>query len=187
MNKVSNMSVDNERRILLKAEGISKDYVESSVVTHVLKGVDLDIYTDEMVAVIGSSGSGKSTLLHILGTLDKPTRGNVYFNGENLFKMSGRARDYFRNHHLGFVYQFHHLLSDFTSYENVAFPLMISGEYTKAQIDELLSWAECFDAADIGTRHMIISRLISRVEVTSGYKVHIDFRISIEQFLGQAS
>lgn len=62
-----------------------------------------------------------------------------------------------------------------------------SARETKAQIDELLSWAECFDAADIGTRHMIISRLISRVEVTSGYKIHIDFRISIEQFLGQAS
>ena len=150
MSKVNHMSIDNDREILLRAEGNSKDYVESSVVTHVLKGVDLDIYTDEMVAVIGSSGSGKSTLLHILGTLDKPTRGNVYFNGENLFKMSGRARDYFRNHHLGFVYQFHHLLSDFTSYENVAFPLMISGEYTKAQIDERVKYL--LDRVGLGHR-----------------------------------
>lgn len=136
MSKVSHMSVDNDREILLRAEGISKDYVESGVVTHVLKGVDLDIYTNEMVAVIGSSGSGKSTLLHILGTLDKPSRGSVYFKGDNLFKLSSRRRDYFRNHSLGFVYQFHHLLSDFTAYENVAFPLMISGEYTKKQIDD---------------------------------------------------
>ena len=144
------MSKNLEKELILRADSVCKDYTESSIVTHVLKGVDLDIYSDEMVAIIGSSGSGKSTLLHILGTLDKPTKGAVYYQGENLFKLGNARCDYFRNHILGFVYQFHHLLSDFTAYENVAFPMMISGDYNKKQIDERVKYL--LDRVGLGHR-----------------------------------
>ncbi len=144
------MSTNSEGEILLKAENICKDYTESSVVTRVLKGVDLEIRAGEMAAIIGSSGSGKSTLLHILGTLDRPTRGKALFRGENLFRLSGRKRDRFRNRSLGFVYQFHHLLSDFTAYENVAFPLLISGERDGDRIDARVRYL--LDRVGLGQR-----------------------------------
>lgn len=144
------MSKNLDKELILRADSVCKDYTESSIVTHVLKGVDIDIYSDEMVAIIGSSGSGKSTLLHILGTLDKPTKGAVYYQGENLFKLGNARCDYFRNHILGFVYQFHHLLSDFTAYENVAFPMMISGDYNKKQIDERVKYL--LDRVGLGHR-----------------------------------
>ena len=155
------MSKNLEKELILRADSVCKDYTESSIVTHVLKGVDLDIYSDEMVAIIGSSGSGKSTLLHILGTLDKPTKGAVYYQGENLFKLGNARCDYFRNHILGFVYQFHHLLSDFTAYENVAFPMMISGDYNKKQIDERVKYL--LDRVGLG--HRLNHRERARPEV----------------------
>ena len=112
--------------ILLEAKNLVKDYKEGKIVTSVLKGVNLSIQENELVSVVGSSGSGKSTLLHILGTLDTQTSGEVLFRGEDLSKLSQKKLSEFRSKNLGFVYQFHHLLSDFTAYENVAIPLMIN-------------------------------------------------------------
>lgn len=129
----------NNSEILLEAKNITKEYKEGSVVTSVLKGINLQVMQNEMVAVVGSSGSGKSTLLHILGTLDTPTSGDVIFKGQNLFSLSNSKLSDFRNVNLGFVYQFHHLLADFTAFENVAIPLFISGT-PKKEIKERVEY-----------------------------------------------
>ena len=112
--------------IIYKAQNIKKTYVEGKVKTQVLKGVNLEICKDEITAIIGQSGSGKSTLLHILGTLDTPDTGSLEFKGTELLKLSNQKKAQFRNFNLGFVYQFHHLLGDFTALENVMMPLLIA-------------------------------------------------------------
>ncbi|NRN29116.1 lipoprotein-releasing ABC transporter ATP-binding protein LolD [Photorhabdus heterorhabditis] len=113
---------------LLLCNNLCKKYQEGQVLTEVLKNVTFAINQGEMMAIVGSSGSGKSTLLHLLGGLDTPTSGDVLFKGESLNKMSSRARAELRNHELGFIYQFHHLLPDFNAIENVAMPLLIGGK-----------------------------------------------------------
>lgn len=130
-----------EKEILLQVRNLVRDYKEGSVVTHVLRGVNMDVRTNELTAIVGASGSGKSTLLHILGTLDQPTSGTVSFEGQDLFKMRQGALATFRNRKLGFVYQFHHLLADFSAFENVALPLMIAGvpkKEIKVRVEQLL-------------------------------------------------
>lgn len=112
---------------LLQAKNIIKTYKEEKIRTDVLKGVNIDIYSNELTAIIGKSGSGKSTLLHILGTLDKADSGEIFYKGEELLKLSDKKKAVFRNIHLGFVYQFHHLLSDFSALENVMMPMLIAG------------------------------------------------------------
>ncbi|NVJ66659.1 MAG: lipoprotein-releasing ABC transporter ATP-binding protein LolD, partial [Gammaproteobacteria bacterium] len=111
----------------LECRDIRKVYREGSLDTEVLKGVSFDIDKGELVSIVGSSGSGKSTLLHILGALDDATQGEVDFLGQNLSALSSNKQAALRNKHLGFVYQFHHLLADFTALENVAMPLLIGG------------------------------------------------------------
>ncbi|MUK32066.1 lipoprotein-releasing ABC transporter ATP-binding protein LolD [Aliivibrio fischeri] len=112
---------------LLVCQGIRKVYQEGTMETEVLKGVDFQINESELVAIVGSSGSGKSTLLHILGALDEPTAGIVHFQENELTKLSANKQAKIRNQHIGFVYQFHHLLADFSALENVAMPLLIGG------------------------------------------------------------
>lgn len=111
--------------IILKATDIKKTFKEGNVITSVLNGINLDIYADEVTAIIGKSGSGKSTLLHILGTLSQADSGSVMFKQKNIEQMNAFERALFRNKNLGFVYQFHHLLGDFSAIENVMMPLMI--------------------------------------------------------------
>ncbi len=94
----------------------------------VLRGVNLEIRAGEIVAVVGASGAGKSTLLHIMGTLDRPTSGTVKYNGVDVFKLSDDELARFRNKHVGFVFQFHHLLPEFSALENVSMPALISGK-----------------------------------------------------------
>jgi lipoprotein-releasing system ATP-binding protein len=116
---------------LIACKNIRKTYHDGAVDTEVLKGVSFEISKGELVSIIGSSGSGKSTLLHVLGALDEATEGEVTFLGEPLLTLSSNQQAKLRNEHLGFVYQFHHLLSDFTAVENVAMPLLIGGMGTK--------------------------------------------------------
>lgn len=111
--------------VAIKCTGLSKNYKENHSQIEVLKEVDLQVDRSEMVAIVGSSGSGKSTFLHLLGGLDKPTTGSVFIAGKELATLSEHEKCHLRNHNLGFVYQFHHLLPEFTAIENVSMPLLI--------------------------------------------------------------
>lgn len=111
--------------LLLQCENLCKTYQEGKMHTDVLRDVSFAMQPGEMMAIVGTSGSGKSTLLHLLGGLDSPTSGEVIFKGQSLNAMSSSAKSELRNRELGFIYQFHHLLPDFTALENVAMPLLI--------------------------------------------------------------
>ncbi|MBV9989560.1 MAG: ABC transporter ATP-binding protein [Chitinophagaceae bacterium] len=112
---------------MLQAENITKKYGSLEV----LKGVDIQIHTGEIVSIVGSSGAGKSTLLHILGTLDKADSGSIQLQGERVDLLTGKKLAAFRNSHIGFVFQFHHLLPEFSAVENVSIPGWIAGRGKK--------------------------------------------------------
>ena len=117
---------------IIVCDNLSKVYQEGRLATSVLEGVNLSVSKGELLAIVGTSGSGKSTLLHLLGALDAPTTGNILFNGNNIHQLSSKQQSKWRNQELGFVYQFHHLLSEFSALENVAMPLLIAGESIKS-------------------------------------------------------
>jgi lipoprotein-releasing system ATP-binding protein len=124
---------------MLEAKNIHKKYSD----VEVLKGVDIKISKGEIVSIIGASGAGKSTLLHILGTLDKPDSGSILLNDIEVEKLSGKSLAKFRNDHIGFVFQFHHLLPEFTALENVCIPGWIGGKNksnTENRATELLDY-----------------------------------------------
>lgn len=121
---------------VLSSINLAKSFTDAGLQTHVLEEINLSISKGDRVAIVGSSGSGKSTLLHILGGLDTPTRGQVLINGKDIHALKSKAASRLRNRQLGFVYQFHHLLPEFTAVENVAMPLVIGGETPKAAQDK---------------------------------------------------
>lgn len=125
-----------------------KNIYKSFGPVHVLKGVDIDVQKGEIVSIIGPSGSGKSTLLHILGTLDKADAGDISMNGSSIGSMKGKKLAAFRNKHIGFVFQFHHLLPEFTALENVCIPGWLAGRKKKEveeKAKELLKLLGLFD------------------------------------------
>jgi lipoprotein-releasing system ATP-binding protein len=126
--------------ILLESFDIHKSYqITKQNKLDVLKGINLKIYKGEIAAIIGKSGAGKSTLLHILGALDTPDSGQLIFNGNNIFSYGDKEMANFRNKEVGFVFQFHHLLPEFTVFENIQIPAMINNNLNKNKINELLN------------------------------------------------
>ncbi len=119
------------KSVILQCQQLTMRYQQGDLDVSVLKGIDLSINAGERVAIMGASGSGKSTLLHLLGGLEKPTKGSVILDGENLNTISSSKLSKLRNRSLGFIYQFHHLLGEFTILENVAMPLLIAGQSVK--------------------------------------------------------
>lgn len=126
--QVSNIAQDAENSgLVISARNLVKTYQPDGVEVRVLRGLNLEIRAGEMVAILGASGAGKSTLLHIVGALDRPTSGEVYFQQKQIFQMSDSELARFRNRSIGFVFQFHHLLPEFSALENVIIPAMLSG------------------------------------------------------------
>ncbi len=124
---------------MIRAENIHKSYGS----LHVLKGIDLEIKKGEIISIVGASGAGKSTLLHILGTLDRPDSGSIHYDDQQIDKLSERRLSDFRNQQIGFVFQFHHLLPEFTALENVCIPAFIHGQSrskAEARAVDLLSY-----------------------------------------------
>lgn len=118
---------NKNRAAVIKAVNLSKSFQKDGTRMEILKGLDFEISAGESVAILGASGAGKSTLLHILGTLDHPTSGNLFINGEDVFSYDERKLAELRNRKIGFVFQFHHLLPEFSSLENVMMPALING------------------------------------------------------------
>ena len=138
---------------LLSCQHITKFYQEGTQQTEVLKQVSFSMQPSELIAIVGSSGSGKSTLLHTLGGLDQPSSGEVFIKGQSLQQMTPNALAKLRNQYLGFVYQFHHLMADFTALENVMMPMLI-GQQNKTEAQDR---AEQILSA-VGLQHRISHR-----------------------------
>ncbi len=132
---------------MLQAKGIHKSYGK----LHILKGVDLDVQKGEIITIVGASGAGKSTLLHIIGTLDHQDQGSVRLNNIDVGSLSSRKLSAFRNEHIGFIFQFHHLLPEFTALENISIPAYIAKKnkkQTEERARELLDLLGLKDRAD---------------------------------------
>ena len=139
---------------MIEAHDLKKSFKLDQTVVHVLKGVTLEIKRGELVAIVGASGVGKTTLLHILGTLDRPTSGTVRFDGNDVFALDDQALAEFRNRKVGFVFQFHHLLPEFTALENVMLPALIrrqSQTEARAAAEAVLK--------EVGLEHRLAHRL----------------------------
>ena len=134
---------------VLKVRGLTKRFHEGRIDLTVLHGIDLDVRAGETLAIVGASGSGKSTLLHLMGGLDAPTAGSVELHGENIANAGAAEQGRLRNLHLGFVYQFHHLLPEFSALDNVAMPLKIR---RAAPVDAAQAATEMLAAVGLGER-----------------------------------
>ena len=133
-HKIQLKSSDTD--IVLQGNNIGKIFSDGKLYVEVLRGINLKVFKGEMLAIVGPSGSGKSTLMHILGGLDLPTSGSVNICGVDINKLSEKEKGLLRNKYLGFVYQFHHLLPEFTALENVSMPLLIAGIKPKIAADK---------------------------------------------------
>ncbi len=135
---------------LLQVKDLHKSFTLGSQTVEVLKGISLDLNRGEMLAMVGASGVGKSTFLHILGTLDLPTKGTVWYENQDLFQLSEPALAEFRNRRIGFVFQFHHLLPEFTALENTYLPALIQRCPKEKAIEEAMTLL-----AEVGLAHRV--------------------------------
>ena len=141
--------MNEQGNMVIEAKGISRGFRQGPKRVQVLEDVSLQVRAGTSMAIVGASGAGKSTLLHILGGLDKPDEGDVFVDGKSIWQMSERERSDLRNARMGFIYQFHHLLPEFTALENVAMPLLIRGESTT---DAAKRAAALLDKVGLGQR-----------------------------------
>lgn len=140
--------MNSDSNVLLTAIDIHKSYVQGTGQLEILRGVSLEIKQGEALAILGSSGAGKSTLLQIMGTLDRPNRGELFCEGRDLLAMNDEELSKFRNAEMGFVFQFHHLLGEFTALENVMIPCRVGGEPVKVAKEKALHLLEFMGLAD---------------------------------------
>ncbi|MEI2455674.1 lipoprotein-releasing ABC transporter ATP-binding protein LolD [Lysobacter firmicutimachus] len=153
MSEASMHSNSNVADVVLQCQGLAMTYAEGKLRTPVFQDLDLSVRKGETVAILGASGAGKSTLLHLLGGLDTPTAGEVYVAGERMSALSDRARGLLRNQALGFVYQFHHLLPEFTALENVMLPVLLDGRSRSATTAQAKQRArDLLEAVGLGHR-----------------------------------
>jgi len=138
---------------ILKAVNITKTYKSGPEIIEVLKGVDFQITEKEIIVIMGPSGVGKSTLLNIIGTLDKPTSGELFIDGNSVFNFNEQKLSKFRNAYIGFIFQFHHLLPEFTAFENVMIPRMIKGNNWKDEEEKAVKLL-----TDVGLAHRLNHR-----------------------------
>ena len=136
MNRKKRKPVQNSAEALIRVVDLHKSYYDGEEELPVLQGIDLEIYMSELLAVVGASGVGKSTLLHLIGTLDRPTAGNVLYDEHDVFTLPDTELALFRNKEIGFVFQFHHLLPEFTALENVAIGALIATTNDKSVYEE---------------------------------------------------
>lgn len=134
---------------VLRCERLAKRFEQGRLKVDVLQGTDLEVLPGEQLSIVGASGSGKSTLLHLLGGLDAPTEGRVWVQGTELSGLSDAGRGDLRNRYLGFVYQFHHLLHEFTALENVMMPLLVRGDTRRGAAEQA---RECLESVGLGDR-----------------------------------
>jgi lipoprotein-releasing system ATP-binding protein len=147
--------------VVLNATGITRRFQEGPLDVTVLQGIDLQVKKGETLAIVGASGSGKSTLLHLLGGLDAPTAGKIELMGQDFAVMNAASQGAWRNQYLGFVYQFHHLLPEFSALDNVAMPLRIASQYSQAkkplaQADRAVAATKML--ANVGLEHRLYHR-----------------------------
>jgi lipoprotein-releasing system ATP-binding protein len=142
MDRKKRKSVPNSAEALIRIVGLHKSYYDGETELPVLQGIDFEVNVSELLAVIGASGVGKSTLLHIIGTLDRPTAGHVLYDEQDIFTWPDTELARFRNKKIGFVFQFHHLLPEFTALENVAMGALIATPNNKAVYEEAASLLE---------------------------------------------
>ena len=135
---MSRESIDSDGEKILSASSVRKDYKAPSGNLKVLKGIDLNVSRGEMIMILGRSGSGKSTFLHLLGGLDRPTSGTIDFLGKNIVRYSERRMAEYRSKHVGFVFQFYHLLPELTLFENVLLPSRIAGKTKREEAERLI-------------------------------------------------
>lgn len=134
--------------VLISVQNLEKSFKTGKETLNVLKKLNFGIIRGEMIAIMGPSGVGKSTLLHLMGTLDRPSKGKIFFNNINLFEMNDSQLANFRNRNIGFVFQFHHLLPEFTAEENIMMPLLIGGVKKKEAVEKANSILGEFGLSD---------------------------------------
>lgn len=138
----------SDANLIIDVNQLCKTYTDGRREVNVIKELNLQVEQGELLAIVGQSGSGKSTLLHLVGGLDEPTEGTVLVQGQNIHELTAKQQGRFRNEHLGFVYQFHHLLPEFTAFENVAMPLLMVNKPVSEAKDKAMALIESVGLSD---------------------------------------